>query len=324
MDKPTILLTGASGNTGRVIAENLLEQKIPFVAMTHSPAHLKHYEQQGIPGILGDFDVPHTLVSALTGIKKAYLVCTPDEHLIPRETAFIKAAQKAGVEHVVMCSAFMSGENAETENLRSHGATEQRLRESGMTYTILRPVGFMQTFTLFMWDMVQQAGAISMPAEDGGMAFVDVRDVAAVATKALLEPGHENKSYDITGPETLNLYNVADILGRALGRNIIYLPSKEKDLLRVMSVLGTPKTPAEHVITIFRLQREHRLEIVMPTLRELGIRPTSYETFAHDYVAGKTTGGNSFPVPDTLPIRLFNAIGMMILRMQAARAKKAR
>jgi len=322
MDKPTILLTGAGGNTGRAIARDLLDRGIPFAAMTHSPANLAQFKDRGISGVLGDFDAPHTLVPALSGIKKAYLVCTPDEKLVARETAFIAAAKKAGVEHVVMCSAYMSGETAESQNLRSHGLIEKNLRESGMTYTIIRPVGFMQTFTLFLWDTVQRANAISMPAGDGGMAFVDVRDVAKVGTKALLESGHENKVYDVTGPESLSMYRMAEILGRVLGREITYLPSNEKDLLRVMSVLGVPETPSEHVIKVFRMQREHRLEMVLPTLGELGIRPTTYEEFARDYVAGRTTGGNSFRAPDTLKVKLFNLVGVLFLRMQVAMAKR--
>ncbi len=324
MDKPNLLLTGVGGNTGRVIAEELLARNIPFRAMTHRPRHLVDFRAQGMHAVFGDFDAPNSLLEALEGVEKAYLVCTPDEKLVQRETAFIAAAKQAGVRHVVMCSAYLSGENAETQNLRSHGVIEKALKESGMTYTILRPVGFMQTFTMFLWDMVQKAHVISMPTGDGGMAFIDVRNVGQVGLKALLEPGHENKIYDLTGPESLSMHQLAEILSRVLGREIIYLPSEEKELMRVMSVLGVPKTPAEHVLKIFRMQREKRLEMVLPTLQELGIEPITYQQFAEDYVAGRTSGGNSFPVPDTLTIRIFNFIGVLLMRIRVAHAKRIR
>lgn len=313
-----ILLTGAAGNTGRVIAEVLHARGVPCVVMTHSPANRDAFQARGLHAVLGDFDAPDTLRQALHGIDAAYLVCTPDEKLIPRETAFIRAAQQAGVRHIVLCSAYLSGEAAETQNLRSHGVIEKTLRESGLAYTILRPVGFMQTFTQFIWDMVQQADAVSLPAGDGGMALIDVRDVAQVAVKALTEPGHEGQVYDLTGPESLSLHRQAAILSQILGRRITYVPSQEAELARVMAVLGVPATPSEHVLKVFRMQRERRLEVVLPTLRQLGIEPSTYSQFLADYIAGRTRGGNSFQPPDTLPIRLFNWAGLRLLRVRAA------
>ena len=322
MSLPRILLTGVGGNTGRVIADSLLAQGVPFVAMTHSVRNRADFRARGMATVLGDFDHPPSVVRALHGIERAYLVCTPDEKLVPRETAFIAAAKQAGVQHVVMCSAYLSGETAESQNLRSHGVIEAALKKSGLAYTILRPVGFMQTFTLLVWDMVQKAGAISLPAGDGGMALIDVRDVAKVAIKALTEPGHDGKVYDLTGPEVLSLWRQAEIMSRVLGRPVTYLPGQEAELARVMSILGVPATPTEHVLKVFRMQREHRLEALLPTLRDLGIEPTSYETFLRDYIAGRTVGGNSFQPPDTLFIRAFNQVGVWMMRLRVAQARR--
>ena len=322
MTQPRILLSGVGGNTGRVIADSLLARGVPFVAMTHGARNQAAFQARGMATVLADFDDPPSLRAALAGIERAYLVCTPDEKLVQRETAFIEAAKQAGVQHVVMCSAYLSGETAETQNLRSHGVIEAALQRSGLAYTILRPVGFMQTFTLFVWDMVQKAGALSLPAGDGGMALIDVRDVAQVAIKALTEPGHDGKVYDLTGPEVLSLGRQAEIMSRVLGRPVTYLPGKEAELARVMSVLGVPATPTEHVIKVFRMQREHRLEVLLPTLRDLGIEPTPYEAFLRDYVAGRTVGGNSFQPPDTLFIRAFNQVGVWMMRLRAAQARR--
>lgn len=323
MSQSRILLTGATGNTGRVVVQTLQARGVPFVVLTHSRANQASLQARGLAVAVGDFDAPDTLRQALEGIERAYLVCTPDEKLVPRETAFIRAAQQAGVRHIVLCSAYLSGEAAETQNLRSHGQIEAALKRSGLAYTILRPVGFMQTFTQFIWDTVQGADAISLPAGDGGMALIDVRDVAQVAVQALTEPGHEGRTYDLTGPENLTLQHQAAIISRVLGRTITYLPAHERELSRVMAVLGVPATPSEHVLKIFRMQREHRLGVVLPTLRELGIEPTSYEQFLVDFVAGRTSGGNSFQPPDTLPLRLFNRAGLLLLRLRAAYARRS-
>ena len=115
MSQPHILLAGVFGNTGRVIAQSLQARAIPFAALTHSARNQAELAARGITTVLGDFDDPASLSSALRGIERAYLVCTPDEKLVPRETAFIQAAKQAGVAHVVMCSAYLSGKTAETQ-----------------------------------------------------------------------------------------------------------------------------------------------------------------------------------------------------------------
>jgi uncharacterized protein YbjT (DUF2867 family) len=282
--------------------------------MARSDARRRELEAAGITTVHGDFDDPPALDRALAGVEKAYLVCTPDETLVPRETAFIRAAARAGVRHVVKCSAFWAGPAAPTQNLRAHGTIEAALVDSGMAYTIVRPHGFMQTFTLFNWTMIEKAGALSLPTGDGGIPLVDVRDVAAVAVKALTEPGHEGKAYDLTGPEVLTGMQQAAILERVLGRPVTYLPGNERQLQVVMRLLGVPPVPAEHVVKIFRLQREHRMEQTTPTLRELGITPITYEQFVRDLVAGRTGGGNSFQPPDTLVVKLLDRVMPLAVR----------
>jgi uncharacterized protein YbjT (DUF2867 family) len=314
MNTPTILLTGATGNTGQVVAEQLARRGIPFVAMVRSETNRRKLEASGVATIAGDFDDSSSLVRALAGIEQAYLVCTPDEHVIPRELAFIRAAKAAGVRHLVKCSAFWAGPDAVTQNLRAHGIIERELIDSGLDYTIVRPHGFMQTFTMFNWSMIEKAGAMSLPAGDGGIPLVDVRDVAAVVMLALTEAGHVGKAYDVTGPDVLTMYDQAEILSRVLGRPITYVPGNERQLAMMMKVFGVPPVPTEHVIKIFRLQREHEMEATTATLRELGITPTSYEQFVRDLVAGRTGGGNSFQPPQTLLVRALDRVMPPLMR----------
>src|SRR5690349_20537733 len=148
-----ILLTGATGNTGQVVADRLRERGVPFVGLVRSEARRRELAARGLDSRMGDFDDQTSLVRALEGIEVAYLVCTPDELLIPREVAFIRAAMQAGVRRIVKCSAFWSNLTGSTQNLRAHGAIEAELMHSGLEWTIVRPHVFMQTFTLFSWGM---------------------------------------------------------------------------------------------------------------------------------------------------------------------------
>ena len=315
MNEP-VLLTGATGNTGQVVAEELRRMGVPVVGMARSSKNRERLEAQGIRTVHGDFDDPESLTRGLAGVKRAYLVCTPDEKLVARESAFVRAAKKAGVEHVVKCSAYMADEEGETKNLRSHGVIERELMGSGMKYTIVRPHGFMQTFTLFAWDMIQKAGVITNPTGAGAMPLVDVRDVAKVVVKAFTEPGHENKVYDVTGPEALTGYRMAQILENVLSRPVTYLPADPRQFEWILSVLGVPETPREHVVKIMKMTREHRLEQVHDTLEKLGIRPITYEEYLRDQVAGRTGGGNSFEAPSGAVVKVMGAVMPTVMNLR--------
>ncbi|MEN8240613.1 MAG: SDR family oxidoreductase [Chloroflexota bacterium] len=313
--KQHIVLTGATGNTGQVIAEELKRRGVPFVAMVRSEKNRMKLAASDIEVVDGDFDDPASMARALEGAEKAYLVCTPDHLLVPRETAFIAAARQAGVRHIVKCSAYLAGIDAETGNLRAHGIIERELVNSGLGYTIIRPHGFMQTFTLMSWDMLQKAGVISFPGGEGGLPLVDVRDVAEVGVKALTEPGHTGKIYDVTGPESLTFYQMAEILERVLGRPITYLPGSEAPFRVILRLMGVTATPREHTIKIARMIRAHQVEKVHPTLQELGIQPITYEQFVGDLVAGRTGGGNSFQPPDTLIVKMLGVLMPVMMRL---------
>lgn len=313
--KNHIVITGATGNTGQVIAEELKRRGVPFKAMARSGKNRARLMAAGTEAVHGDFDDPASLVRALDGAEKAYLCCTPDHLVGPRETAFISAAKKAGVRHIVKCSAYGAGIDSWSGNLRSHGRVERALVDSGIQYTILRPHGFMQTFTLMGWDLVQKAGVLTAPFGDGSMPLIDVRDVATVAVKALTERGHANKEYDLTGGEALSFYQIAEIMTRELGRPVTYLPGAEGPFLAMMMLMGVTATPREHVLQVARMVRDRKVEKVHTTLQDIGIKPITYEQFLRDMRAGRTGGGNSFEPPDTLLVRVMGAVMPMMMRL---------
>lgn len=319
---PKILLTGATGNTGRVVAERLRERGQPFAALARSEQRRRQLEAAGIDVMLGDFDDPRGLVRALDGIERAYLVCTPDEHLIPREVAFIRAAKQAGVRRIVKCSAYMANLTERSQNLRAHGAIEAELIHSGLEYTIVRPHGFMQSFTLFGWPMIAKLGVLSLPAGEGGIPLIDVRDVAEVITRALIEDQHVGKIYDLTGPEVLSGARQAEVLTRVLARPVRYVPGQEWQLTLLMRLFGVPPTPTEHVIKVFRMQREHVFETTTATLAELGITPITYEQFVRDYVDGRTGGGNSFEEPQGPVGKLLDVATTVANKLYLAQPKR--
>jgi uncharacterized protein YbjT (DUF2867 family) len=309
-----ILVTGATGNTGQEIATLLQAANHPFRAMVRSKKNRDIVIARGMSCVDGDFDAPESMVKALEGVDRAYLVCTPDSQLVRRETAFIDAAKAAGVQHIVKCSAFWADPNGASGTLRNHGVVEEHLAKSGLGWTSLRPTGFMQTFVLVSWDMVQRGGYMNAAGE-GGMPLVDVRDVAAVAVKALTEDTHDGKTYDLTGPENLTFERQAVLIGEALGKRVRYIPATEAELTRLADMMGVDPVSKEHMIAIMRLVREGRFDpTTTTTVRDLGVTPTTFQIFLQDLRAGRTGGGNSFQPKDTLKLRLMKWMMPLMIR----------
>jgi uncharacterized protein YbjT (DUF2867 family) len=282
-----IIVTGPTGNTGQIVVEGLKSRNIPFRAMVRSDANARALAARGVPTVYGDFEKPESLRAALSGATAAYLVCTPDERLARCERNFIEAAKTAGVQRIVECGAHLAAHDSPSPNLRMHAEVEDALKRSGLTYTIVRPHGFMQTFFGFSAPLIMEKGIMSYPAGDGPIPLIDVRDVGAALVKALTEPGFENRCFDLTGPEALTPTQMAAAMSKAFGRSITYVDCPEEALEGALRQLGVPDAPRQHVLWAFREQRAHRFTLVSEDHRAFGIKLHTYAEFAADIAAGR-------------------------------------
>lgn len=283
-----IVVTGPTGNTGRQVVEGLRQRNIPFRALVRSEERARQLGEQGIATVRADFTRPETLVPALSGATAAFLVCTPDARLLDCELNFIRAAQQAGVAHIVKCGAHSAAPDSPSPNLRMHAAVEDALRKSGLRYTIIRPHGFMQTFFWMSAPLIYGPGILSFPAGDGPIPLIDVRDVGPALLKALLEPELAGRAYDLTGPQALTPQQMAAALSDAMGRPIQYVESRLEDLDATMRQLGVPDAPREHVLWVFREQRAGRFNYTSRDHEALGLPLRSFAEFAADMIAGRT------------------------------------
>ncbi|WP_434418288.1 NAD(P)H-binding protein [Nannocystis pusilla] len=299
----SILVTGATGNTGSLVAKELRERGMGVRAMVRTPAAIEQLARQGVDAVLGDFDEPESLTAALAGVERAYLVCTPDERLERRETAFIAAARAAGVKNLVKLSAFAAGVDAGSAILRAHGRVERVLVGSGLAYVIVRPHGFMQTFVLSNEALIREAGAYILPAGRGRAPLVDVRDVARACVAAIVDDAHVGQAFDVTGPEALSFAEQADLLSAALQRPVTYVEGSEAMFDWAFALFGVPEVAREHAKFVFAALRRGELAEVADGLQRLGVTPTPYASFAADFAAGRTGGATLFPIPDDLRFR---------------------
>jgi uncharacterized protein YbjT (DUF2867 family) len=162
-----------------------------------------------------------------------------------------------------------------------HAEIEQYLERSGMAWTHLRPSQFMQV--LVRDPRIVRDGVLALPMGTQRTAPVDVADIARVAVGLLLTDGHEGRRYEMTGPESLTMAEVAERLTAALGREVHYVDIDPDEHRRTMLANGVSKFFADGVAELFAERRTGRSDesrVELGTHRAFEIEPTSFAEFA--------------------------------------------
>ncbi len=278
-----ILVTGGTGSSGSEIVEALASRGVKFRMLARNPANVA-VREEGIEIVAGDLAQPRTLAEALKGIDRVLLLAPPVPNQVELESNVVDAARNAGVRHVVKFSAMTADPNSSSRFPRAHGQVEQKIRASGLAWTFLRPTFFMQNL-LSMSDMIK-GGTIFQPAGTSKAAFVDTRDIAAVAVSALTEPGHEGKAYDITGPELLTYEDVAATFSRVLGRTVKYHDIPPSAARQAMLGMGIPEWNADGINELMDQMRSGSYATVTNVVAEIGRKkPTTLEQFVRENAA---------------------------------------
>jgi uncharacterized protein YbjT (DUF2867 family) len=200
------------------------------------------------------------------------------------ECTVIEQIRQAGVEHVVKLSVLGADQQNGITPQKIHGELEQRIRDTGMAYTFLRANSFMQNYANFMSETIKSQNAFYLPVGSGKVSVVDIRDVAAVAVKALTGSGHEGQTYTLTGPEALSNEEIANILSDVLRRPIQYIDVPEEQARQGMEAAGLPAWNIDRMQELYRSHKAGALAAVSPDIEQVtGVRPTSFREFAQDY-----------------------------------------
>ena len=281
-----ILITGATGTTGREIVGELQKLGATGVrALVRDPARAAFIREAGFETFEGDFDRPETLSAALEGVERALLLTPPSPQTFGQQRAFIEAAERAGVRHVVKFSAIGAAAAAPEGFGKWHGQSEDLLKSSGLAWTMLQPNFFMQNF-LGQAAQIAATGAIYQPVGDARASFIDTRDIASVAARTLAEGGHEGQTYVLTGPEALSYADVAAKLSEATGRRIKYVPITPEQFREGALGAGLPEWLVAALERLNELFASGRAAEVNENVRRVGRKePTTFDRFARDYAA---------------------------------------
>ncbi|MGE5683177.1 MAG: SDR family oxidoreductase [Bacillota bacterium] len=223
--KINILITGATGNVGSEVIKSLLLQKknkandeINIIAAVRNINKAKRMLGEDVDYSQFDFENPSTF-SSLKGIDKLFLVRPPE---ISNAKKYIKPvidwAKSSGIKHIV----FLSLIGVEKNYFVPHRKIETYIKQSGIPYTFLRAGFFMQNLETSHLNEIKINDEIFIPAGTGRTSFIDVRDIAEIAAKALTQSGHTNKAYDLTGKEAISYYDAAQLFSEILKREVKY------------------------------------------------------------------------------------------------------
>jgi uncharacterized protein YbjT (DUF2867 family) len=285
----SILVTGASGNIGSEVVKQLLSDApaVSIKAAVHSRQNVKKVRDgDRVKVVPIDYNERDTLREALKDVDKLFLL-TPDVPNAPdlASNAVIEA-KKAGIRHIVKQSVMGADLKADVGTMRLHRQVEEIIEQSGIPFTFLRPNEFMQNFINFHSPSIKGNNAFYIPLEDAKVSLVDVRDIAAVAVKSLIdEDRHKNKIYLITGPEALSYHQVAEILSNTTGRKIDYVNISDVEARAAMKEIGMSDWLINTVSELSDYFRKGKASEISSAVEEVtGNKPISFSQFANDYV----------------------------------------
>lgn len=279
-----ILVTGSTGNVGTEVVKQLAASGQKVRALVRDTREASGRFPTTVDVIVGDLDNIDTLVNAMRGVDKMYMLAPLTASLVKHEANVIDAAKRAKLRHVVKHSVLGAQYEAITLG-KWHRTGEKTLEASGLAWTHIRPSGLF-TNTLGWAGMIKQGGTVYYPTGDGRLAIVDPRDVAAVAVKTLTENGHEAKAYEVTGPKALSTQDQVDIIGRTIGKPLKYVSVPDQAARDSMLGQGMPPQIADAYIEFCGVIRSGQAALVTDTVQKVaGRQPRTFEAWVQDNAA---------------------------------------
>ncbi|MFL6119682.1 NAD(P)H-binding protein [Actinophytocola sp.] len=271
-----ILVTGASGQVGRRVVEQLGAVHADLRVSGRDPAAL------GGDAVYADLTRPETLPAALAGVSKVFLYTMPTGI-----DGFLGAAAEAGIEQIVLLSSqtVVDAIPQRRPIAEMHRVVEEAIAASGIPYTFLRPENFATNILMWGWpEMIRADGVLRFPYPESHSDAIHEADIAAVAVAALTEPGHEGRSYFLTGPESITQREQLEIIGEAVGKPVRYEELTDAEAREALRPI-VPEWVMDAVVGYWAHTDGVPAPITDEVLRITGVPPRSFKQWAVDHVA---------------------------------------
>jgi len=244
-----IVITGASGHYGRLATRGLIERgrAADLILMTRSPDKLADMAMLGCEVRYGDYDQPEALGPAMAGADKLLLISgTRVGARVAQHQAAVDAARAAGLRHIVYTSFIGIDDPANPAEVRhDHIETERLIRASGLDFTFLRDAHYADAMIVMAGPGVMASGQWISNAGLGREAMVWRDDCAACAVAVLDGPGHEGRTYDITGPDLQDFAEVTALMAEVTGVPLEYVAVDDAAQYAMFDAMGIPRRPVD-------------------------------------------------------------------------------
>jgi uncharacterized protein YbjT (DUF2867 family) len=277
-----ILLTGATGSAGSLIANEFVRQREPLRILVRNKAKAKAFANVPTVEIFeGDMSEPGSLGPALDGVNRVLMISSAAMNMVETQCAFIDACKAAGVQHVIKFSGLDARPDTTFPFGHMHKAIEEHLEHSGLAWTHLRPSGFMQVYLREAPSIIRE-GALYLPLGGVRLNPVDLVDVAIVGFLLLRDGGHEGEQLALTGPEALSMSEIAERISYATGRPVRYIAVSPADRREALIAHGIPSVFADALDKQVKERLKGGLEsqVDLSTRRLFNVKPTTFLEFA--------------------------------------------
>ena len=290
MTKPRILVTGATGKTGSIVATEMLNAGYPVRALVHRNDQRSAWlAARGAEIAVGDLTDAERIADALHGVHRAYF-CPPfDPYMVQGALAFAVAARESRLEHIVGLTQWLSSPSHPAPMTRQLWLADRLFSMlPEIAHTIVRP-GFFADAYLSTIASAANLGIFPWIYGDSRNAPPSNEDIARVAATALMDPArHAGKVYRPTGPRLLDAQDMASAIGRAVGRPARVVPAPGWLFMKALRMNGFPIEVISQVRYYIDDHRRGAFEVGAPTNDVLEVTsrlPEDFETIARRYAA---------------------------------------
>ncbi len=233
-----VLVTGATGNTGSLLVPMLLSEDIEVRVFVRDEKKAESLISSGAEIIRGDLDRPDTIIPAVKGVDKIYLLTWNGPTQFRQVENMIRAVKESGENpHIIRHSMWGSGNS---RIIKQGLQAEELIKSSGLSWTMLKPTFYMQNLMMAAQSMSSD-GKIYWDMNEGKLAMIDVRDIAESAFAVITGKGHESQSYILTGPEAISFNYIASVFSEIMEKEIKYINVPGEASKQAMVAMGIPE-----------------------------------------------------------------------------------
>jgi uncharacterized protein YbjT (DUF2867 family) len=284
VDNEPILVTGAAGQlgaVGRTVSSLLLDRGLPVRAMVRrEDERAASLRAAGAEVVVGDLLDPADVHRVITGCRRVYFGMSVSPGYLEATVTMATVAREVGVDALVNMSQMtvsqMSIQNTTpSPQQRQHWLGEQALTWSGLPVVTIRPTVFLEGFFLALTSSsVRGRSRIELPFGRGKTSPVAATDVARVVATVLADPGpHVSRVYQLTGPRSQDMHEIAQEYSEALNREVTYSDIASEDWERELRKAGLPEHLTKHLITMAELNRAGRYDRMADGVERVTGRP---------------------------------------------------